>query len=248
MGKASFTITDSKDAAMMEYVEYRNSLIGFDITVFTESNMDHLRLPANIDITEFLIYMKYRFYEWLREWGYKGEKPNFGPAYDDLILSRTGESVGTSEDSPHMKIPWSVAYKVKRSLPFSQDPPFGKKKQWKFKHCGYFKDDTNNFYQIRMKEWEHLIEFIIISRSNIQVDILTRVFENFANTNHGYFQGAGLAAMRPLGRIYENEAKLDDAGVHYRKTQFWAHSQQFFVAGPFTEITSIEVGTELPDF
>ena len=210
--------------------------------------MDHLRLPANIDITEFLMYMKFRFYNWLKEWGYQGEKPNFGPAFDDNILSLTGASVGSSEDSPHMKIPWSIAYRVKRSLPFSQDPPFGKKKQWKYRHCGYFKDDAKNYYQIRMKEWENLIEFIIIGRSNLQADVLTRVFENFVNTNHGYFQKAGLAAIRPLGRIHETEDKLENAGVHYRKTQFWAHTQTFYVSGPFAEISNIEINTELPDF
>jgi len=248
MAKASFTITDDKNGAMREYIEYHNSAIIKDITVFSADNMDHLRLPANIDITEFLIYMKYRFLEWLKEIGYKGETPNFGPAFSDNMLSKTGEDIPLTEDSPHAKIPWSIAYKVKRRLPMSKNPPFSKDKHWKYMYCGYFKDTSDNFYEVRMKEWEHLIEFITISRSNLQVDILTRTFEAFIMTNMGYFQAAGLAAIRPLGRIEEAEPKLDDAGLHYRKSHFWAHSQEFFHAGPFTQISNITVETIIPDF
>lgn len=248
MGKASFIITDDKHKALQEYLTYKDNQLKIDITVFSESNMDHNRLPANIDITEFLIYMKFRFLEWLQQIGYKGETPNFEPAFSDTILSRTGDDIPITQDSPHSKIPWSIAYRVKRRMPMSKQPPFGKDKHWKYRYCGYFKDKTDNFYEVRMKEWEHLIEFIIVSRSNIQVDILTRTFEDFIMTNHGYFQAAGLAAMRPLGRTDEAEQKLDDTGLHYRKTHFWAHSQEFFMAGPFTEITNIAVDTVIPDF
>lgn len=248
MARASFTITDDRSNAMKEYVEYRNSTLDIDITVFSSENMDHLRLPANIDITEFLIYMKFRFLEWLQEIGYRGETPNFAPAFSDDMLSMTGEDIPLTQDSPHAKIPWSVAYRVKRKMPFSKQPPFGKDKQWKYRYCGYFKDDSGLFYEMRMKEWEYLIEFIVISRSNIQVDVLTRVFENFVMVNHGYFQTAGLAAIRPLGRVDEPEQKLDDVGLHYRKTHFWAHTNEFFFAGPFNEISSIAVDTVVNDF
>jgi len=248
MARASFKIIDDKESAMKEYVDYRNSQLDFDITVFTSNNMDHLRLPANIDITEFLIYMKFRFLEWLKQIGYKGETPNFEPAFSDNLLSQTGTDIPITENSPHAKIPWSVAYKVRKRMPMSKTPPFGKDKYWKYRYCGYFKDETNQFYEVRMKEWEHLLEFTIVSRSNIQVDVLTRTFESFIMTNQGYFQTAGLAAIRPLGRTDESEQKLDDAGLHYRKTHFWVHTQEFFYAGPFTEITDVNVDTILPDF
>ena len=250
MAKVSTAIRDDRDNAIRQYYNYASQYYATESRMWAENHMDHLRLPANVDVTEFLIYLKFRFYAWLEEIGYTGEQPEFAPAFSDTILSDSGTDVGTSGDSPHLKIPWSIAYRVKRKTPMSLDPPFGRRRTWKFRYMGYFRNPApdNGIYEIRMKEWESLVEFVVMARSNLQVDVLTRTFEDFMMTNQGYFQSAGLCRVIPLGRIDEKEQKLDDAGIHYRKSQFWMHTEEFFVAGPFTEIRNISLESEVTEF
>jgi hypothetical protein len=248
MAKVKAQIRDNRLDNFIDYLAYRDAYLGSDINVWSATNLDHQRLPANVDITEFMIYMKYRMEQWFDEIGYNGERPIFGPAFSDIILSREGDALSHTQDSPHSKIPWSVSYRIKRRLPMSKKPPFGSEKRLKYFHCGYFREDDDSIMELRMKMWEHIIEFIIAARSNVEVDMLTRFFESFLMSNISKFQEAGLETMIPFGRTDEPEPKLDDAGLHYRKTHYWVPTQEFTLRGPVMDIKQITLDTEVDEF
>lgn len=249
MEKVSSYIKEDREFDFEDFEKYKESILNRDIKVWSEEYMDYGRLPGNIDIDEFLMFVGYRLDKWLDHLKYKGERPVYSPASGDVVLSQEGgQLLNNTHASPHNKIPWSISYKIKRKSPLSRKPPFGRDKHFKYTYCGYYKSSQDEqIYEVRMKEWESLVEFTILARSNYEVQLFTRFFEAFMDLNLGHFQKAGLAAMIPMGRTDEPEAKLDNSGIHYRKTQYWMHTQEFYVSGPYTTIKKIDLQTEVSD-
>lgn len=203
--------------------------------------MDHRRLPANIDMFEFLIFVGYQLSLWLPSVGYRGENPLYAPAFPDILLSDENSASRITADSPHKKIPWSIFHTTRRKSPASRRPPFGSEKNWKFRHAGYFTTESNEIYAVRVRRWESLVDFVIIARSGAEVEHATRLFEQFMDMNEGKFLEAGIEKMVPFGRRSEPVVRLDEAGAHYRTTSWWFMSEEFQTHGPVKRISAVDV-------
>ena len=69
------------------YLAYRRSLLDTPY-IWTVEHPDHMRLPANIEISEFLIYVGMVFRSWMNQIGVAGEKPLYSPKYPDKTRCR----------------------------------------------------------------------------------------------------------------------------------------------------------------
>jgi len=222
------------------YLAYRRSLLDTPY-IWTVEHPDHMRLPANIEISEFLIYVGMVFRSWMNQIGVAGEKPLYSPKYPDIIYSYTGRQQTATVDSPHTAVPPSVAYCVRKRAPASMGPQmFGPHKQWKYRNCGEFQGSDGNVYTVRLRRWENLVEFTVIGRSGGEADALVSFFERFMDLNERAFLEAGLEKIVPVGRLDEPDTRLDQAGVHYRKTLFWTRTEEFQYAGPVTTISDMD--------
>jgi hypothetical protein len=249
MEKVKVTIEDYKDSrvsSLKDFYSYRDMELQ-EVSIWTKNKLDHIRLPGNIDITEFLIYMRYRFYKWLDEIKFNGEKPLFTPIGSDIVLSQEGYLIEQTVDSPHRKIPWFISYKVSKRYPMSTNPPFGSDKRLKYMHCGYFQEDDGTIYEMRLKEWENLVEFVIGARSYIEADAYTRLFEGFIISNIMKFQEAGVERVVQLSRLNETKEDSKNLGIHFRKLHYWIPTQEFHIRGPVDTIKQIAVNVELSD-
>jgi hypothetical protein len=233
-----FILPDSSHFDFEEFNAYRERFLPRDISVWTPWHMDHQRLPGNIDIFEFMMYVGMRFEHWLEEIGYQGEMPLYAPAFPDYLMSKD-TSTYSNEASPHHKVPWSIFYRSLRREPMSRKPPFGKEKNYGFKVCGYFQDTESNIYGVRMKWWENLVKFTIAARSGAQAEIFTRFFEQYMELNTRYFQEAGINKIFCFGSNAEEDTTLDNVGLHYRHLVYWIDTQCFQVHGPVTTITKV---------
>lgn len=225
------------------YMAYRRAKeLEMSPLVWTLQSPDHMRLPGAIDITEFLICIGFIFERWLIAISYTGEKLLFSPKYPDIIYSYTGSvPADVTADSPHVKIPMSIAYGIRKRMPASVDSTmFGRRKNWKYRKAGEFRGSDGNVYSVRIRQWENLVEFVLMARSGAEADALCQFFENFMSLNEKAFLEAGVEKMVPVGRIEETESTLRQANVHYRKTFFWFRTQEFQIAGPVTTISTIE--------
>ena len=233
---------------MDEYLAYRNRVEAYRNFIWTSTTLDHMRLPANISIFDFLIYIGLVLEGYLPSVGYSGEKILYSPAYPDIIYSLHGNSTPT-QDSPHSKVPPIISYRVVRREPDSQgtSPFTGKNRMWKFRNCGEFKATDGNTYRTRYKSWENEIEFSCIHRSGTEAEALCIGFEQFMDLNEGKFLGAGLNKMATMGRTPEPNQTLKDAGVHYRDTRFWFRTQEFQFAGPFANISDVSIDVAVQD-
>lgn len=210
--------------------------------VWTNEHMDHMRLPAQIDIDSFLVYVGYRFAAFQTAKGYTGEKLLYSPSYPDIIYSNTGQASDVTASSPHTKIPMSVVYEVQRRAPASLDKRmFGPRKQWKARYCGEFQGEDGQIYSVKMRRWENLVEFKVLARSGGEADGLCNFFEHFMEESMPSFCQQGLDEMVPVGRVQIPDVELSKAGIHYRRTVFWMRTQEFYLAGPVTSITGVDI-------
>jgi len=210
--------------------------------IWSRDHMDHMRLPANIGIYEFLLYCALRFEQWLTEIGYHGENIMFCPAYPDIIYSidQQGMNIAVTQDSPYQRIPKMVTHSIRYRAPESTEQPFGKKKNWKFRICGEFMGEDGLVHQVKARRWENLVQFTLIARSGNEAEWLCLLLEEFMELNEGYFLAAGLQKIVPFSVIKEPEVTLDNAKLHYRKMLYWMRTEEFRVSGPVTLITDIE--------
>lgn len=224
------------------YYAYRSNIEAYQNFIWTSTVLDHMRLPANSNIFDFLIYVGQLLEDWLPSVGYSGENILYSPAFPDIIYSLHG-STSQTQDSPHKKVPPVISYKVVRREPDSQSvSPFGsRKKMWKFRNCGEFQADNGEIYRVRYRSWETAVEFSCVHRSGAEAEALCIGFEQFMDMNESKFQEAGLDKMAPLGRREEPDMKLEEAGVHYRSTRFWFRTQEFQFAGPISTMDDIEL-------
>ena len=232
-----------------EYIAYRNRILPYDDFTWGPDNWDYGRLPANISIFDFLIYQGKLFASWLTSIGYTGEEILFVPAYPDIILSQNA-STPVSADSPHSKIPYTIAYEITRHEPDSKGTgPFnGSSKDWKLNDLGIFKDpESGLLYNLRMRQWESLVTYTVISRSGVEVEWLTKLFEDFCDMQEGAFLEAGVEKTVTCGRLKQDDVALANAGVVYRKTLRWYRTEEFKIYGPIVErIGSIELDVNNP--
>lgn len=242
MGNISFEHVATPTFNLADFLAYREAHAAeLSPVIWTIDRPDHLRLPGQVDIIEFLIGVGFIFELWQRSIGYAGEKLVYSPKYPDIIYSYPGSSVDPTPASPHRKIPMGIAYGVKRRMPASVDGTmFGRRKNWKYRPAGEFQGADGRIYTIRIRQWENLIEFVAMARSGAEADSLVQFFENFLSLNEGAFLEMGIEKMAPVGRLEEADSVLDKAGVHYRKTLLWVRSQEFQFAGPITGITEID--------
>lgn len=238
-------LPDTRNFDFETYREYLLATYPTNLSIWTDTIMDHERLPGNIDIDEFLVYNGLRLSQWLEDIGYTGETPLYCPAFPDEILSSVSSGITTTNDSPHDKIPWTICYRVERKEPLSRRPPFGGDgKNWKFRICGYFQQADGKIYGVRMRRWETLVDFIIIHRSGLEANLFTRFFEQYMDMNESYFLQAGIAKTVPLGRPGDPEVRLEEGNVHYRKTRRWFETHEFQIYGPVDKITEIDIEAE----
>lgn len=224
------------------YLEYRRQVGVYGKFIWTPDNMDHMRLPANISILDLLLYVGLVLEDWLPVVGYAGENILYSPAFPDIIYS-SYRNVTLTADSPHPKVPPTIAYRVARREPASMaKTPFGSSsKQWKFRKCGDFAGPDGNLYRVRYRFWESEVEFVCIHRSGAEAEALCAGFEQFMDMNEGRFLEAGLNKMVPMGRKPEPIMMLEESGAHYRSTRFWFRTQEFQFAGPITPISDIHI-------
>lgn len=209
--------------------------------IWSRENMDHMRLPANIGIYEFLLYCGQRFQQWLVEIGYSGENIMFSPAYPDIIYSNDRAGIEpVSQDSPYVRIPKIIAHKIRYRAPASTDQPFGKRKNWKFRTCGEFRADDGTVHVIRSRQWENLVQFTLVARSGNEAEWLCLLLEEYMELNEYYFLAAGLQKIVPYSVIDEPDVMLDSAKLHYRKMLYWMRTEEFRVSGPVSVITEVE--------
>ena len=233
---------NSGDFDFDSFYEYWEGIIGgSDLHIWSEEHMDHMRLPGNINVFQFLVYVGLRFQQYLGEHSYSGENIVYSPAFPDIIYTLESEQTGGT-DSPDVKIPPIISYIVRKRSPQSMDGvPFGVKKDYKFNNCGEFRGDDGKVYRVRFRRWESLVEFTSIWRSGAEAEALCIMFEQFMDLNEGKFLEAGIAKMLPFGRVKEPEPRLSDAGVHYRKTLFYFVTHEFQVSGPITTISETDI-------
>lgn len=174
---------------------------------------------------------------------FSAEKILYTPAYPDIILSNESGGTGITQDSPHSKVPPVISYKIRKSAPASTDRiPFGPNKEWKWREAGEFFDEKKEeVYRLRMRRWETLVEFSSVWRSGAEAETLCILFEQFMDLNERYFLEAGVEKVIPFGRTGEPDTRLDNAGVHYRKSLWYFRTQQFQYFGPVTRIDSVDV-------
>lgn len=229
-----------------EWAQYRQEIYG-DFAKWIWSipdNQDYQRLPGNTNVFDLLLYIGKVFDEYLEQIGYTGENILYSPAYPDIIYTSRGiESYdeNITNDSPHVKIPFNVSYSIIKRSPASVDAPFGRRKNWKFRQCGEFRDEDGNVWVLRTRWWENLVEFVNIARSGYEAEMLCLLFEHFMDLNEWRFLEAGLAKMAPFGRTREPAMKVENSGVHHRTTLFWFNTQEFQFAGPVTTISGIQL-------
>jgi hypothetical protein len=242
MAKININYIEQKgDFDFDAFYEYWSDRTQDGLHIWTSEFMDYQRLPGNINIFQFLMYVGQRLESYLGENRYSGEKIVYSPAFPDIIYSLESDRQG-GVSSPEAKIPPSISYLVRKRSPKSMDGvPFGVKKDYKWNFCGDFKGEDDKIYQVRFRRWESLVEFTAIWRSGAQADALCMVFEQFMDLNEGKFLEAGIARMLPFGRISEPEPRLSNAGVSYRKTLFYFETQEFQVAGPTVPISEVDL-------
>ena len=228
------------DFDFTEFYDYRDSTLQNGLHIWTKDNMDYQRLPGNINVFQFLLYIGLRLERYLGEHSYSGENIVYSPAFPDIIYTLESSQKGGA-DSPEVKIPPSISYLVRKRSPKSMDGvPFGVRKDYKFNKCGEFRGEDGKVYQVRFRRWESLVEFTSIWRSGADAEALCIMFEQFMDLNEGKFLEAGIAKMLPFGRIKEPEPRLSDAGVSYRKTLYYFETHEFQVAGPITTISETQ--------
>jgi len=227
---------------MDSYLELRDKVEAYRHHIWTSDILDHLRLPGQTSIWDLLIYVGKCLEEWLENVGYSGENILYSPAYPDIIYSLHGSSTAT-QDSPHRKVQPIISYMVERREPDSQgkSPFSGKGKMWKFRNCGEYKSPTGETYRVRYKSWESQVNFSCIHRSGTEAEALCIGFEQFMDLNEKHFLEAGMNRMVAMGRSPEPNVVLQNAGVHYRETKFWFRTQEFQFAGPFANITDVDL-------
>jgi hypothetical protein len=227
---------------MDAYIDYRNKVDAYRNFIWTADAMDYLRLPGNVGIWDLLIYVGMCLDDWLPQIGYSGENVLYSPSYPDIIYSLHGNS-GSTQDSPHMKVPPIISYRVVRREPDSHGTsPFnGKNKMWKFRNCGDYTAPDGRIYRVRYKSWENKVNFSCVHRSGTEAEALCVGFEQFMDLNERKFMEAGMNKMATLGREQEPNITLQAAGVHYRETQLWFRTQEFQFAGPFANISDVDI-------
>lgn len=227
---------------MDAYLAYRSKVEAYRNFIWSSAAMDHLRLPGNIGIWDLLIYIGMCLEDWLPQVGYSGEKILYSPSYPDIIYSLHGSS-GLTQDSPHSKVQPIISYMVARREPDSQgtSPFAGRNKMWKFRNCGDYKAPDGKTYRVRYKSWENQVNFSCIHRSGTEAEALCVGFEQFIDLNEKKFMEAGMNKMATLGREPEPNLALRDSGVHYRETRIWFRTQEFQFAGPYANISDIDI-------
>jgi len=228
-----------------EWAEYRQKAYGDAKWIWgpDPGNIPYQLLPGNMDIFDLLIYAGSVLETYLTRIHWAGENILYTPGFPDIIYTSflAEGAAPITADSPHIKIPYSISYQVRKRAPRSIDAPFGTRKNWKFRSCGEFQDTSGNVWQLRSRWWENLVEFTTIARSGKEAEILCLFFEHFMDLNEGSLLEAGLAKMVPFGRWREPIVRLDQANVHYRTTLFWFLTQEFKYAGPINRISDIHM-------
>lgn len=176
--------------------------------------------------------------------GYGAENILYSPAYPDIIF--TSVQGGTSsQDSPHIKIPPIVTYRIRKSAPASRNKkvPFGPDKDWGWNPAGPFADssDAANVYNLRFRWWETLVEFASFGRSGAEAEALCLLFDQFMELNERYMLMTGVNRILPWGWSGEPDLKLDSAGLHYRKSLWYFRTQHSQLHGPATVVTSVDL-------
>ena len=216
--------------------------------IWNSEQLDHMRLPGNIDITELLIYIGKRFKDWLKDIKYEGEIPIYSASYPDNIYSIEGiQTTPITNDSPHQKIPMIIAYGVRYRSPatMSEQPFQSRRKQWNFRTAGEFKTDSGEVYVIRERFLDNLVEFTVVARSGVEADWLVQFFETFMDLNQSYFMAAGMNKMAFYARTKEQDETLDKSGyMHYRKSLFFIRTQEFKYSGPVGVLDAGDVQIE----
>lgn len=210
--------------------------------IWSDEQIDHMRLPGNISIFDVLVYTELLLEKWYPIVGYSGDNIMYSPAFPDIIYSSQTVSSKTP-DSPHPKVPPIIAYRIIRREPTGSGKyPFkGPKKMWKHRRAGFFRDENDVVREVRSKFWETEVEFICIHRSGGEAEALCVSFEDFIERNEGRYLEAGIVKMTLLGRKPEPIFSLDQVGIHYRAARVWFKTQEFQISIPITEITSVEV-------
>lgn len=246
-GLIASSINPNPQFDLEDYERYKKQML-LTPKVWTSEQLDHLRLPGQIDICELLIYIGKRFSDWLKEIGYTGEIPSYSASYPDIIYSMestTGDGTAPiTNDSPQVKIPMLITYSTRYRSPATMTPqPFGSnKKQWNFRNCGEFKCDNGDVYIIKERFIDNLVEFTVVARSGIEADWLVQFFETFMDLNQSYFQAAGLNKMAYYARTREQDESLEKSGfMHYRKTLFFMRTQEFKFTGPIGLIDNVDI-------
>ena len=226
-----------------EYLKFKlERTDGLGLFIWTEDNLDHMRLPGNISIFDVLVYTELLLDRWYPIVGYSGDKIVYSPAFPDIIYSSQTDTVKTP-DSPHPKVPPVIAYRIVRREPTGSGKyPFkGPKKQWKFRRAGTFKDSNNVVREVRSKFWENEVEFICIHRSGGEAEALCISLEDFIERNEAKYLEAGIVKMTLLGRKPEPLFSLEQAGTHYRATRVWFKTQEFQISIPIVGISNVEI-------
>lgn len=232
------------------FLNYRTAILPKNKYIWGPGNWDFGRLPANISIFDFLLYQGEMFKAWLSDQGYVGEEIIFCPSFPDFQMSIETQTVGTTADSPHNKIPFTICYEISRHEPDSggQYPFQGSKKDWKTNDIGEFRDpDTGLTFNMRMRQWETMVEYTCIARSGLEAEWLTKLFEDFCDDAEAKFLEAGVEKTVPLGRFRREVTKLDTAGANYRTTARWFRTEEFKIFGPLQTITGVDIELRNPD-
>jgi len=225
-----------------EYIAEREQYLGADIPADTMTTIpEHMRLPGNIHIFDFLLSLNGMLKNFLELNNYAGENILFSPAYPDIIYSNNEPTGDETSDSPHVAIPPLITYMVRKRAPGSYDPPFGSRKMWKYRIAGEVKGADGKHYQIRMRKWESLVKFTAAARSGGEAEKLCYMFEHFMDLCEGDFLKLGIEKMAGFGRAEEPDETLKNAGMHHRITLYWFMTQEFLTVGPLEEMSTIEI-------
>ncbi len=204
---------------------------------------DHLRLPGNINIIDFLYEMTHIFDKWMAYNNYTGEKIVLTPKYPDIIYPSDTVSGMVTADSPQAKQPPSITFEVERKEPESVNPPFGARKNWKFRTWGDVKGIDDKWYRIKMKRYESMVRFTIFARTIDECEKVRYIFDTFMTLCGSQFLKLGIEAM-VFFDWGSHQSEISKTGLHSRVSRYWFRTQEFAIIGPFdTIVPRIFVGT-----